>query len=117
MSGMIAVSREESWSFAGWVFRNVLERTAAELGDRDPALTAEMEEACEHNLGFLSLEELDAARLRRFCAAVAIVREKAQQAGPASFHMPDFHPGFMRALDALISMLRADPRLNVNPTE
>ena len=110
MAGTLEINERYCWMPAGWLFDHALEAIAARVGLTDSALGEELRHFRTESGGYGDLKGLDGQRFQLFREAVQAARDAAFEDGPAAFAKPEFFPGYLGQLDALLQGLRTDPR-------
>jgi hypothetical protein len=106
MAGSIRISKEESWTAAGWVFRHVLRQTIPLLEPTNERLLAELSDALiEGHLEFVDLSVGSDDEKRAFLSALHEGFAKTQTDGSESFAEPSFYPGFIARFKELIDLV------------
>ena len=110
MAGTLQVNGSSTWTPAGWIFNNVLERIALRLESEDEELATTVFDSLGPMPGHLDLSLATADRVRRFTKATEEVSARADQAGVGAFADQHFYDNFQRELRLLLQYLHADPR-------
>jgi hypothetical protein len=110
MSGSITTAIGVIWHSAGWVFRNILDRTAQILNEQGhPSLVRILTD----EMGPVRLfEMLDLAELSRedrasFFAALTACHQRYESEGGREWRSPEFFPGFMERFGELVAAVAA----------
>lgn len=108
MAGTFFLPSGKSWSPAGWVYDNVLERMATIVVRKYPTVADTLLEArTEVNGGFLDFRDAGTDTLSLLSNAASEAYEQYKTEGAGSFYRPEFYPGFMEQLDELRVMLHS----------
>jgi hypothetical protein len=111
MAGGIRISKTQSWTAAGWVFRHVLRQTIPLLQPTNERLIAELSDALlEGHLEFVDLSDGSDDEKRAFLAALQQGFAKTQTEGSESFAEPTFYPGFIARFKELIDLVSTDAK-------
>ena len=110
MAGTLQVNESSTWTPAGWIFNNVLERIALRLESEDEELATTVFDSLGPMPGHLDLSLATADRVRRFTKAAEEVSGRADQAGVSAFADQHFYDNFQRELRLLLQYLHSDPR-------
>ena len=112
MAGSITVSKDQSWSAAGWVFRHVLRQTIPAIHPANERLIVALSNAfLEGRLEYVDLSPLSADEKRAFLEALREGFAKTEKDDSESFGDPEFYPGFILRFKELIDLVAADVKV------
>ena len=115
MSGSITSANGIDWSAAGWVFRNILDRTAkvlSEQGNKSLADFISNEEGIVRAVEMLELKDLTQEDHVMFCNALKVCYQQYEEEGAKDWNRPDFFPGFMERFKELLAVVSAKEERN-----
>lgn len=110
MAGTLQVNESATWTPAGWIFNNILERIALRIEADDEQLATLVFDSLGPMPGHLDLCLEPADRVRRFTKAAEEVSRRADEAGASAFPDQHFYDNFQRELRLLLQYLHGDPR-------
>lgn len=110
MSGSIFTPTGAHWSAAGWVFRNILDRTALVLIGRGNAALGSLlaEGGVVRVVQTLDLSDLRASDRQDFQQALKVAYQWFETEGPENWRRPEFFPGFMDCFSELLRVLTTE---------
>ncbi|MBL8720081.1 MAG: hypothetical protein JNL79_29110 [Myxococcales bacterium] len=112
MSGTLVINEHDTWTVAGWLFDNVLERVSSRVDASSHELACLLREgATDVNGGFVDLSPLSSVRMHDLLTALEGLRAATVAQGPSSFHAPEFFDGYVTQMNLLIDMVRRDTRM------
>lgn len=110
MSGSITAANGVVWHSAGWVFRNILNRTAQilnEQGHQSLALLLTDEMGPIRLFEMLDLAEFTREDRASFLAALKTCYQRYGSEGGKDWRSPEFFPGFMERFGELVAVVAA----------
>lgn len=112
MAGSIIISKDQSWSAAGWVFRHVLRQSIPALKPANKQLIVALSNTLlESRLEFVDLSTSSDEEKRALLAALHEGLAKTEREGPESFGDPEFYPGFIARFKELVELVEADVKV------
>lgn len=110
MSGTITTASGDNWFAAGWVFRNILDRTAQVLSEQGNQTLADLisnEEGIIRVVEMFELADLSQENQVMFFSALKISYQQFEEEGAKDWNRPDFFPGFMERFKELLVIVSA----------
>jgi hypothetical protein len=111
MSGSITTANGVDWFAAGWVFRNILDRTAEVLSKQGNQTLADLisnEEGVVRVVDMLELADLSQEDQAMFFSALKISYQQYEEEGAKDWNRPDFFPGFMERFQELLAIVSTE---------